>query len=94
MSALAWMTRAACADVPELPWLVESEHVTAFKAARMRSICSACPVRGACERYADDQHMTVGWWAGQDRGAFDVLAPATPAQGVLPLEFGAVGDAA
>lgn len=52
VSPLAWMAHAACADVPELPWLIESEHVTAFEAARMRTICSACPVRVACEQYS------------------------------------------
>ena len=39
----------------------------------MAAVCAGCPVLTACDRFATDQDMTGGFWAGTPR---DLDAPA------------------
>lgn len=73
-----WTTYAACADLPQLPWLNDTADVSAWDALTMFVVCDNCPVRELCEASAQDWDITGGWWAGRDRdphAARPILAP-------------------
>jgi hypothetical protein len=63
----SWMQDAACTTEPELPWISEPEDVRLGEEAAMAVVCEACPVRAACDRYADLADITGGFWAGHHR---------------------------
>lgn len=65
-AAPAWMTRAACARVPGLPWTTDEHAVPYVLVDEMRAVCGSCPVRLACSSHAAEG-VTGGWWAGIDR---------------------------
>lgn len=97
-----WQAGAACRDRLDLPWTTDAADVTAWDADAIRSVCSSCPVRVACEAAVFALGVVGGWWAGTDRDP-DAQEPAPPswvpvrvgrsgrvlddaAQGVLPLD--------
>lgn len=92
---LAWMAYGACLSVPGLPWTVDTDRVSDFQAARMRSVCGGCPVRRQCEQYAAATGVEGGWWAGADTALFG-WAPSREGveQGLLPISLPQGGAAA
>lgn len=69
----SWMSAAACTNQPNLPWIGDFETTTTGQRLVMAAVCSGCPVLTACDRYATDQDLTGGFWAGAPR---DLDAPA------------------
>ena len=63
-----WMTRAACTRRLDLPWTDDAHRVEEEIRAVMAAVCSRCPVRGYCRRYAKDTYAAAGFWAGGFRG--------------------------
>lgn len=63
-----WMTRAACALRPDLPWTEDAHRVEDEIREVMAGICARCPVRGYCRRYANKSYASAGFWAGGFRG--------------------------
>jgi hypothetical protein len=64
----SWMTGAACTNRLDLPWIADAETTTDRERLVMATVCAGCPVLTACERFATDQDMTGGFWAGTSRG--------------------------
>jgi len=92
------MTAAACTHQPDLPWIGDLETTTTSERLAMAAVCAGCPVVAACDRYATDQDMTGGFWAGTPR---DLDAPANlvgPGWTINPLPgldtLGGLGGAA
>ena len=65
--ALGWMREAACMRAPGLPWTADTGTAPDVLVDLMRDVCAACPVRVACVAFVEAEHVTGGWWAGQDR---------------------------
>lgn len=58
-----WKVRAACAGYPNglfFPGPEATEH----SVERAQSICSMCPVTGACLQYAFETNQRSGIWGG------------------------------
>lgn len=74
------MDRAACAQWPDLLWLggVQPDR---SEVDAMRRICAACPVRTACQRFADDAGACAGWWAGRSYNRGGPSKPLRPQPG-------------
>jgi len=68
----AWMSRAWCARVPDLPWRTDTDRLPRRLIEQMAAICGACPVRTDCAAYAEEHDVTGGFWAGHDRAVRDV----------------------
>ena len=64
----SWMTRATCARRADLPWTEDAHRVEDEIRAVMARVCTTCPVRGYCRRYATDTYASAGFWAGGFRG--------------------------
>lgn len=62
-----WMADAACVHMPGLPWIENPRRVPDVLLDLMAEACAACPVRTACEIFADQAHITAGFWAGESR---------------------------
>ena len=73
-----WMDAAACRARPDLPWISEPEDVGLGEEAAMANVCEHCPVRAACDRYADQANITGGFWAGHHRTPHGPLLAFTP----------------
>ena len=67
MSTPDWMSQAACARFPDLPWIADTNRAPDVLVDIMREICAGCPVANACAAYVDTARITGGWWAGKDR---------------------------
>lgn len=67
MSGLDWMSDAACARLPDLPWLADTGTAPDVLVDIMREVCATCPVSADCSAYVDTARITGGWWAGEDR---------------------------
>jgi hypothetical protein len=67
MSTPDWMSDAACARIPHLPWTTDTHRAPDVLVDIMREVCAACPVAAACAAYVDTASITGGWWAGEDR---------------------------
>ena len=67
MSGLDWMSEAACARVPALPWSADTGTAPDVLVELMREVCAGCPVADACAAYVETAKVTGGWWAGEDR---------------------------
>ncbi|MDN5893285.1 MAG: WhiB family transcriptional regulator [Nocardioides sp.] len=83
--ATAWMTNAACAAHPDLPWTTDTDElrrVPEVVVSLMLDTCETCPVRAECDAYAVEQEMTGGWWAGVDRSR-DLLTEWVPVRCVF-----------
>ena len=94
----SWMTAAACTNRPDLPWIGDVETTTTSDRLAMAAVCAGCPVLAACDRFATEQDMTGGFWAGTPR---DLDAPAAltgPGWVINPLPgldaLGGLGGAA
>lgn len=89
MTATAWMTSAACAARPDLPWTTDTTRLPRRTVTAMARVCLACPVREACAAHADTTAVTGGFWAGTDRAVEQLPlfpAPATTAlSGTAPI---------
>ena len=72
-----WMTDAACADHPSLPWTGDPNRVPKTLKDRMRGVCAGCPVRARCATYAVEARITAGWWAGRNLNGFTHTHPPT-----------------
>jgi hypothetical protein len=75
---MGWMEDAACRGFPELPWTGDSPEVHTVYRQAMRAVCWSCPVRAACEAYADQQGITGGFWAGRFYPRFEPPAVWRP----------------
>ncbi|MFC3689957.1 WhiB family transcriptional regulator [Aquipuribacter hungaricus] len=62
------MTRGACTRRPDLPWTEDAHRVEDEIRAVMARVCTGCPVRERCRRYASDTFASAGFWAGGFRG--------------------------
>lgn len=63
---LTWQQNAACTGAwPEqfFPDIRAGQNAAKLLAPVAERYCAACPVRAACDRYAEDTH-SVGLWAG------------------------------
>ena len=69
----SWMTAAVCTNRPDLPWIGDAETTTTGRRLAMAAVCAGCPVLTACDRFATEQDMTGGFWAGTPR---DLDTPA------------------
>ena len=67
MTCPAWMSHAACARFPDLPWTADTGTAPDVLVDIMREVCDQCPVRLACAAYVEAERITGGWWAGEDR---------------------------
>ena len=90
----AWISDAACARHPRLPWTSDADHANASEQLVMTAVCRGCPVQSACAAYADRAGVVGGFWAGR---YYD--HPEQPEQAQLPPFIypespGAGGDAA
>ncbi|MGL5823713.1 MAG: WhiB family transcriptional regulator [Nocardioides sp.] len=63
----AWQTQATCATRPDLPWIADPKHLTAWDVEAMTETCAACPVLDECARYVTTAKVRAGWWAGTHR---------------------------
>ena len=63
-----WMTRAGCTRRPDLPWTDDAHRVEDEIRGVMARVCTGCPVRERCRRYASDAFASAGFWAGGFRG--------------------------
>ncbi len=85
----AWMTGAACATRPDLPWVADDAPMGVIE--RMAGVCHGCPVTAACDAFVNTMAGTEldvdgGFWAGKYRNpAPDVLATQRSAATQLPL---------
>ena len=68
-----WVDNAACTSRLDLPWTEDANKVTEDDRQAMATVCTACPVAGLCEAYADLLEATAAYWAGRHR---DLPAPA------------------
>ncbi|WP_426563799.1 WhiB family transcriptional regulator [Angustibacter sp. McL0619] len=66
-----WVNKAACADLPQLPWTSDSDLVSQAEQDEMTSVCSECPVRARCAAAADRYEATAGFWGGLQRDTTD-----------------------
>lgn len=62
-----WMADASCTNVPGLPWIQNPRRVPDFLVEMMAEVCASCPVLNACEAFAEQAHITAGFWAGTSR---------------------------
>ena len=62
-----WMEHARCQRRPDLPWILDREHVGLGEEASMASICARCSVRPACADYVAAEDVCSGFWAGDFR---------------------------
>lgn len=67
-----WMSAAACARIPGLPWIENPRQVPDFVVALMGEVCTDCPVLGQCTAFADQAQVTAGFWAGRGRHHLNV----------------------
>ena len=85
----AWMTGAACATRPDLPWLADDAPTGVIE--RMAAVCHGCPVMAACDTFVNTLVGTEldgggGFWAGKYRNpAPHVSAAQHSAATQLPL---------
>jgi hypothetical protein len=68
----AWMTDAACAQRPGLPWIDNPIRVPPIAIEAMAAVCASCPVRPRCQRFVDEAEIAAGYWAGESRNGFMV----------------------
>jgi len=98
----SWMTGAACTTRADLPWINDTDNTTDRERLAMAAVCAGCPTLTACDRFATDQDMTGGFWAGTPR---DLDTPATltgpgwtidrlPGLDTIPAPTSCVGGAA
>jgi hypothetical protein len=89
------MSRAACVDSPELPWIDEHASTVGYPRRVMARICAGCPVLADCDQYAQTSDVIAGFWAGRPRSTHpqkdagwpkDVPNPLDPATGDQPDE--------
>lgn len=68
---VTWMDTAACArpEHRELPWLAEPDQLSPDELARLRQVCSGCPVATPCAQYAARLRVRTGFWCGAHRGS-------------------------
>jgi hypothetical protein len=74
-----WMTRAACATRPDLPWTRDGHLVHPDARTGMAAVCRDCPVLARCDAYAASTLASAGFWAGSfrvARGSRDDEVPA------------------
>ncbi|MDN5767857.1 MAG: WhiB family transcriptional regulator [Humibacillus sp.] len=85
----AWMTGAACATRPDLPWVADDAPTGVIQ--RMAAICHGCPVMAACDAFVNTLAGTEldvggGFWAGKYRNpAPDITATQRGGATQLPL---------
>ncbi len=85
----AWMTGAACATRPDLPWLADDAPTDVIQ--RMATVCRGCPAMVACDAFVNtlagtELSVDGGFWAGKYRNpAPDVMAIQHSAATQLPL---------
>lgn len=65
--AVAWMTSAACAEQPGLPWTKDTALVPSVLVELMHETCRSCPVRRSCAAHVKAARVEGGFWAGRDR---------------------------
>lgn len=63
----SWMSQGACADRGDLAWLADADTLPTRQRLVMAAVCAGCPVLTDCARYATEQEMTGGFWAGISR---------------------------
>jgi hypothetical protein len=63
----AWMTKAWCPQVMELPWTAEPDRVSFAGEVAMAAVCANCPVWTDCDAYVTKAGITSGFWAGAHR---------------------------
>ena len=62
-----WIEHAACLDEdPELFFPVGSTPPALAQTRRAKAVCTPCPVRGECLRWALDTCQDAGVWGGLD----------------------------
>jgi WhiB family redox-sensing transcriptional regulator len=62
-----WIEQASCLDHdPELFFPVGTTGAAIVQADRAKTICTTCPVRGECLRWALDTCQDAGVWGGLD----------------------------
>lgn len=85
----AWMTGAACATRPDLPWVADDAPTGVIQ--RMADACRGCPVVAACDAFVNMMVGTAlevggGFWAGKCRNpAPDPMATQHLVASQLPL---------
>lgn len=62
-----WIEHASCLDQdPDLFFPVGSTGSAVAQADRAKAVCTTCPVRGECLRWALDTCQDAGVWGGLD----------------------------
>jgi hypothetical protein len=73
-----WRDSAACRSIPGDVWFPEKRGGDReLRVARAVKICSECPERVPCARYALSTSRSIGVWAGVDLGDNPSLARPT-----------------
>ena len=91
-----WISAATCPDRLDLPWLADSDDMSARDRLAMATICADCPVFAACMTFVAAEDVTGGFWAGQHRdlpAAAPARAANRPRWAVQP-ELPGLGDVA
>ncbi|MGL5930191.1 MAG: WhiB family transcriptional regulator [Dermatophilaceae bacterium] len=83
LAGIAWQTLGSCTARTDLPWTTDTTDISPWDADTMRTVCSSCPVRAACDTYATEHDVTGGWWAGRDR---DPDADPAPSPSWVPIK--------
>jgi len=89
-ASTAWMVDALCAQRLDLPWTVDVHQVGTWERVTMAVLCDRCPVRTACDSYADQLGAGAGFWAGSHRDTdantdAALVTAAGPSWVALPL---------
>ena len=79
------MSAAACTHRLDLPWIGDVETTTTGDRLAMAAVCAGCPVVTACDRYATDEDLTGGFWAGTPRDLDTPAALTGPGWTTYPL---------
>jgi WhiB family redox-sensing transcriptional regulator len=80
-----WTTRGACRDAgPDLFFPIGSLGPAQRQIAQAKAVCTACPVRTACLRYALDSGQRAGIWAGTTEDERREIRSARTARRAFP----------
>ena len=92
---IAWMSRGACIDWGDLPWIADPEQTTACDRLAMAGLCHDCPVFSDCAGYALREKVTAGFWAGKPRDSDTPRVMAGQGWAIDPLPgLGGLGGVA
>lgn len=84
-AALAWMREGICRGYPDLPWIADPERSTAWERTVMGALCQDCPVFTDCASYAEQEKVTAGFWAGENRDPDAAKVLTGPGWAIDPL---------